>query len=60
MGKKIKILYQFATAKLKTPNGDKEVLKRKKSKKISYKSIYCVALFRSSNTVIKSEKLLMN
>ena len=30
MGKKIKILYQFATAKLKTPNGDKEVLKRKK------------------------------
>ena len=30
MGKKIKILYQFATAKLKTPNGAKEVLKRKK------------------------------
>ena len=30
MGKKIKILYQFATAKLKTPNGNKEVLKRKK------------------------------
>ena len=30
MGKKIKILYQFATAKLKTPNGDKEFLKRKK------------------------------
>ena len=29
MKNKIKILYQFATAKLKTPNGDKEVLKRK-------------------------------
>ena len=30
MKKQIKILYQFATAKLKTPNGKREVLKRKK------------------------------
>jgi len=29
MKNKIKILYQFATAKLKTPNGENEVLKRK-------------------------------
>ena len=29
MNKKIKIFYQFATAKLKTPNGKSEVLKRK-------------------------------
>ena len=28
MKNKIRILYQFATAKLKTPNGKEEVLKR--------------------------------